>query len=249
MTNKILEICCYSLDSAIKAEEAGADRVEFCDNYSEGGTTPSYAAIKKTITNLSIPVNVIIRPRGGDFLYSENEYEIIKEDIEQIKNLNANGIVIGFLNQNGDIDLKRTEEIVKLAYPMEVTFHRAFDMCKDPMIALEQLMEIGIKRILTSGGFNTALEGINILRELVEKGNDKIIIMPGSGVNEKNLTELILQTKAAEFHSSAKMFINTKMKYFNKKISMGGVKEVDEYKSISVDPEKIRSMIRILREN
>ena len=246
MTNKILEICCYSLESAIKAEKAGANRIELCDNYSEGGTTPSYAAIQKTIRILNIPVNVIVRPRGGDFLYSDTEYEIIREDILQIKKLNANGIVIGFLLPDGEIDVERTKEIVELAYPMEVTFHRAFDMSKDLISSMEILRKIGIKRILTSGGFNTALEGLKMLKKLVDKSDGKIIIMPGSGVNEINLQELMIHTEAIEFHSSAKMFENTGMKYFNKNISMGGVDAVDEYKIISVDENKIRSMIKII---
>ncbi len=244
-----LEICCYSVESAIAAEKSGADRIELCDNYSEGGTTPSYATIEYSVKKLKIPVNVIIRPRGGDFLYSDVEYETIKQDVLAIKNLNVNGIVIGFLTARGEIDIEKTQEIVDLAKPMEVTFHRAFDMCKDLLKALEQLKKIGITRILTSGAKNTASEGIVLLTEIVSKAENEIIIMPGSGVNKSNLSELIQKTKAMEFHSSAKTFENSKMNYFNKDISMGGVESVNEYSKIAVDTEKVIAMIKILKKD
>ena len=244
-----LEICCYSVESAIDAEKSGADRIELCDNYSEGGTTPSYAAIQYSVKKLKIPVNVIIRPRGGDFLYSDIEYEIIKQDVLAIKKLKANGIVIGFLTSAGEIDIEKTKEIVDLAKPMEVTFHRAFDMCKDLLKALEQLKKIGITRILTSGAKNTVLEGIDLLTKLVEKAGSEIIIMPGSGVNENNLSELIKKINALEYHSSAKTFENSKMNYFNKNISMGGVDSVNEFSRIAVDPEKVKKMIEILNKD
>ena len=244
-----LEICCYSLESGIKAEKSGAHRIELCDNYSEGGTTPSYAVIKYAVQKLNIPVNVIVRPRGGDFLYSDIEYNIIKNDVSKIKELKANGIVIGFLKKNGDINIERTEEIVTLAKPMEVTFHRAFDMCNNPLLALKQLIKIGVTRILTSGAKNTAIEGVDLITELVEKADNKIIIMPGSGVNEKNIYKLIQTTKALEIHSSAKSFENSKMEYLNKSISMGGVNNVDEFKTIAVDINKIKMMFEIINSH
>jgi len=244
---KNLEICCYTLESAITAEKFGADRIELCDNHSEGGTTPSYATIQLAIEKLKIPVNVIIRPRGGDFLYSELEYEIIKKDVIKIKELQAIGIVIGFLHTNGEIDIERTREIVELAKPMEVTFHRAFDMCKNPMKALEQLKKIGITRILTSGAKNTAMEGIFLLSELVNIAGDDIIIMPGSGLNETNLHEIMETTHAMEFHSSAKKFESNIMEFFNQHISMGGDSAIDEFKKIAADGEKIKKMIEILK--
>ena len=244
-----LEICCYSVESAINAERSGADRIELCDNYLEGGTTPSYATIHYSVEKLNIPVNVIIRPRGGDFLYSDIEYEIIKQDVLAAKKLNANGIVIGFLTSSGEIDIEKTKEIVELAKPLEITFHRAFDMCKDPLKAIDQLKKIGITRILTSGAKNTVIEGINLLAKLVKKAGNEIIIMPGSGVNETNLSELIQKTKAIEYHSSAKTFDNSKMNYFNQDISMGGIDTVNEFSKITVDSEKIKKMIEILLIN
>ncbi|MBI9073515.1 MAG: copper homeostasis protein CutC [Melioribacteraceae bacterium] len=247
MTKK-LEICCYTVESAIEAEKAGADRIELCDNYSEGGTTPSYGAIKYCTEKLSIPVNVIVRPRGGDFLYSHEEFKIIKHDVELIKELGANGVVIGFLQSDGEIDLDSTREIVELAYPVEVTFHRAFDMCKDPLAALEQLKDLGIKRILTSGAKNRALDGADLLSKLVRKAEDKIIIMPGSGVNENNLSGLIEKTGAKEFHSSAKTFKSSQMEYFNNDIYMGGNSDIDEFKTIFADAGKIKKMAAILSD-
>ena len=244
-----LEICCYSVESAINAERSGADRIELCDNYLEGGTTPSYATIKYSVEKLNIPVNVIVRPRGGDFLYSDIEYEIIKQDVLAAKKLNANGIVIGFLTSSGEIDIEKTKEIVELAKPLEITFHRAFDMCKDPLKAIDQLKKIGITRILTSGAKNTVIEGINLLAKLVKKAGNEIIIMPGSGVNEANLSKLIQKTKAIEYHSSAKTFDNSKMNYFNQDISMGGIDTVNEFSKITVDPKKIKKMIEILLIN
>ena len=241
-----LEICCYSVESAIDAEKAGASRIELCDNYSEGGTTPSYASIETAINKLAIPVNVIIRPRGGDFLYSDIEFEIIKQDIIHCKKLGVNGIVIGFLKADGNIDIEKTKEIVKLAKPMEITFHRAFDMCKNPVKALEELKELGITRILSSGAKNTAPEGKDLLEELVKKAQDQIIIMPGSGVNEQTISDLLQKTKAKEYHSSAKTFINSKMNYYNKDISMGGVEAVNEFSRVAVDMEKIRKMLDVL---
>lgn len=244
-----LEICCYSVESAIAAESAGADRIELCDNYSEGGTTPSYASIKYSINQLKIPVNVIVRPRGGDFLYSDIEYETIKQDVLAIKKLSANGIVIGFLTSAGKIDIEKTREIVNLSKPMEVTFHRAFDMCNDQVKALEQLKKIGITRILTSGAKDTVSEGIELIAELVKKAGNEIIIMPGSGINKNNLKEIIQKTKVLEFHSSAKSFEKSKMNYFNKAINMGSVNSINEFSRIAVDTTEVKKMIEILNEN
>ena len=246
MSNKKLEICCYTIESSIIAERHDAHRIELCDNYSEGGTTPSYAVIKKTIENVSIPVNVIVRPRGGDFLYSDLEYEIIKEDISKIKESGASGIVIGFLTAEGEIDIKRTKEIVELTKPLEVTFHRAFDMCANPVKAMHELINLGVDRILTSGCKNSAYEGVEFIAEIIKKAEGKIIIMPGSGINEKNIKEIMLKTGASEFHSSAKNFIDSGMKYINKDISMGGKNSIDEFKRISVDGDIVKRMVEIL---
>jgi copper homeostasis protein len=244
-----LEICCFTVESALKAEQHGADRVELCDNYPEGGTTASIGAVQLAVHTLEIPVNVIVRPRGGDFLYSSVEYNIIKEDVRKFKDIGANGVVIGFLKSKGAIDLERTKEIVKLAQPMEVTFHRAFDMCRDPLAALKQLKGAGIKRILTSGAQNTVTEGIELLSELVDKAGENISIMPGCGVNEKTLGELLNKTKAREYHSASKLFEDSKMEYTNQNVSMGGFGDVDEYQKVSVDGDKIEAMAEMLKDD
>ena len=245
-SDRKLEICCYSLESAVLAGKSGAHRIELCDNYPEGGTTPSYGTIELAVQNLSIPVNVIVRPRGGDFLYSDLEYESIKNDIAVIKALKVNGIVVGFLKANGDVDLDRIIEIVDIAKPLEVTFHRAFDMCRNPLEELEHLKEAGVKRILTSGAKMKAEDGIDLISELVKKAEDEIIIMPGSGINENNISELLRRTGALEFHSSAKKFIPGKMNYFNEFISMGDDADVNEYRVVSVDTVSIKKMAKVL---
>lgn len=248
MTKRKLEICCFTAESAFKAAQAGAHRIELCDNIADGGTTPSFATIKWVINQLQIPVNVIVRPRGGDFLYSETEYELIKEDIAQIKKLGANGIVIGFLTADGEIDLQRTAEVAALAAPLEVTFHRAFDMCRDPFEALEQLKKLGIARILTSGGYPNAVKGAHILAQLVQKAGNEIVIMPGSGINDQNLAKVIDSTQAVEFHSSAKTFIDGGMRFKNDKVSMSGNDSPQEFQYISVDTAQIKKMLEILNE-
>ncbi|MCB0284350.1 MAG: copper homeostasis protein CutC [Calditrichaeota bacterium] len=242
-----LEICCYTAESASVAAKAGADRIELCDNYNEGGTTPSFGTIACCLEKVQIPVNVIVRPRGGDFLYTDNEFEIVKRDVLKIKELGANGIVAGFLKANGEIDLQKTKVIVELAYPLEFTFHRAFDMCNDPLKALDDLIRIGVTRILTSGAKNKAMDGIELICDLVGRAEDKIIIMPGSGVDEKNLAEIIKKTQAFEFHSSAKTFEKSRMSFINTDIYMGGVKKIDESLKVTVDSEKVKKMAAILK--
>jgi copper homeostasis protein len=249
MTKRLLEICCFTAESALRAAQAGAHRIELCDSIAEGGTTPSHATINWVVKQLQIPVNVIVRPRGGDFLYSPTEYHLIKDDIAHIKMLGANGIVIGFLTSTGEVDLQKTAETVKLAAPMEVTFHRAFDMCRNPFVALEQLIELGITRVLTSGGHANAEKGAHIIAQLVQKANDQIIIMPGSGINDKNLSNLIDLTKANEYHSSAKTFIDGGMQFKNINVSMSGNGTPDEFRHISVDSSQIKRMLSILNEH
>lgn len=208
----IVEICANSVQSAINAEKGGADRIELCQNLNEGGTTPSYAAIKYCVENLSLKTMVLIRPRPGDFCYNDAEYEAIKQDVLICKELGVHGVVVGFLDKNLDIDIKRTAEIVKLARPMEVTFHRAFDRCRDWHIALEQIIECGCDRILTSGQRKTAPEGIGNLREIQKLAVGRIKILAGSGVNSQNVAELIRATGVGEVHSSCKHTIENMQK-------------------------------------
>ncbi|HMH21719.1 MAG TPA: copper homeostasis protein CutC [Puia sp.] len=210
-----LEICCYNLPSALVAQQAGAHRVELCADPADGGTTPSYGTIKTARAQLNILLYPIIRPRGGDFLYVEEDFEIMKKDIVFCKQAGCDGVVIGMLNEDGTVDKKRSARLVELAYPLGVTFHRAFDRAINPFEALEDIIAIGCERILTSGQRPTAREGANLLDELVRQADERIIIMPGSGIRSSNIAELVKITDAAEYHSSASTRQAGNMKYGN----------------------------------
>lgn len=206
----IVEICAPSIQSAINADLAGADRIELCQNLNEGGTTPSFGAIHYCVNHLKLKTNVLIRPRAGDFCYNDAEFETIKEDIVQCKSLGVNGVVVGFLNPDLTIDVDKTREIVKLADPMEVTFHRAFDICNNHEIALEQIIDCGCKTLLTSGTKKTAYEGIAIIKEMVQQAGGRIKILAGSGIHFQNAEEIIYQTGVEEIHSSCTGFLKNK---------------------------------------
>lgn len=246
MSKKItLEICAGSVASCIAAEAGGASRIELCDNLLEGGTTPSYATIAIAREKVKIDLYPIIRPRGGDFLYDDLEYAIMQKDIQLCKELGCNGVVIGLLTADGKIDVPRTKALVELAWPMGVTFHRAFDMTEDPLQALEDVISTGCERILTSGQRNTAIEGIPLLKTLVEKAEGRIAIMVGSGVRVNNITQLVQETGAVEFHTTARAYEESGMVYRNPNVSMGGIPGVPEY-GISLtqmeDVKKIREL-------
>ena len=216
-----IEVCAASVQSALTAQLAGADRVELCSSLELGGITPSAATIEKTREILDIEVYVLIRPRSGDFFYSSLEFDIIKRDILFCKNVKTDdgkkvdGIVIGVLKKDGQVDVERTKELVELASPMKVTFHRAFDRAVDPFLSLEKVIETGAHRILTSGQFADAFEGRFLLKELVEKAAGRIFIMPGAGVNAENIFELSKITQAKEFHLSGKSNNKSKMTFEN----------------------------------
>jgi copper homeostasis protein len=247
MKISLLEICCYSVQSAIIAEESGADRIELCAGVHEGGTTPSASCIKIIKKLVSIPVHVIIRPRGADFCYSDIEFECMKLDIIHCKENGVSGIVTGVLLSEGSIDVERTRELIDLAKPMNFTFHRAFDMVKDHFKALEQLIEIGADRILTSGGEQTAVMGKDLLKGLVEKASGRIVIMLGSGINHENILSLKTHTGAKEFHCSAKSLVRGRMEYQNPKIAMGGEENIPEFEFYEADSQKIRKIVSILK--
>src|SRR5688572_16796189 len=189
-----IEIVVFNIESALKAQEGGADRIELCENPGEGGTTPSYGTIEIVRQNLSIDVFVMIRPRGGDFYYSNYEFHAMKRDITQCQKLSVDGVVFGILTPDGRIDKKRCKELIDRARPLRVTCHRAFDMARDPFEALEDCVEAGFDRILTSGGKLQAIQGADIIAQLVEKSAGRISIMAGSGVNEKVVEELVTKT-------------------------------------------------------
>jgi len=237
-----LEIMAASIESALSAQKGGADRVELCDNFSVGGTTPSPGLIQLAVDLLDIDVYVMIRPRGGDFFYSELEYKVMKNNVQFCKSIGAAGIVFGILNSDGSIDTRRVKDLLKLAHPMKVTFHRAFDMVKDPFDSLEKLIDLGVDTILTSGQKSSAWEGRELIRELVQKADGRIDIIAGAGINESNIKKLIDFTGVTQCHSSAKVIAKSKMSYKRSEVSMGGHKSLSEYETIVVDPEKVRLM-------
>jgi copper homeostasis protein len=241
-----LEICVDSVESAIAAQYAGAHRVELCDNLIEGGTTPSLGMINSVRKNLSIDVNVIIRPRGGDFLYTDLEYDIIRRDIDICGEAGVNGIVIGLLRPDGEIDLERTSKLVELAGPMSVTFHRAFDMCADPTKGLEDIIASGASRLLTSGQEETAYKGAELISKLKKVARDRIIIMPGGGINESNIRAVAETTGCNEFHLTARKPFESEMLFRKTGVTMGGVPELSEFSRKVADPEHIKSIIEIL---
>lgn len=237
-----LEICVYSIESALEAEAGGADRVELCDNPPEGGTTPSYGAILCARRALKAQLHVIVRPRGGDFLYSAAEFETMKNDIDACKSLGVHGVVIGILSADARVDVARTRELVQRAKPMSVTFHRAFDMTADPEQALEEIIDTGCSRVLTSGQASTAMEGRALIAKLVEQAGKRIIVMPGVAVREHNIRELMTTTGAREFHTAASKTMDSAMTYRNTRISMGDGTMAEEYQITIADRDQIRRM-------
>jgi len=217
MENFRLEVVATSLESLESAIEGGADRIELCSNLFCGGTTPSAGLIQAAISESSVPVHVLIRPRPGDFCYNKAEMNLICRDIEFAKQSGAAGIVCGFLLPDGNIDKEITELIAELASPLSVTFHRAFDVSRDPFQALEDIIEAGCQRLLTSGQKNTAIEGRDLISQLVKHAGDRIIIMPGSGVNADNIQQL-KETGAHEFHMSGSVNRDSASIYYNDKV-------------------------------
>lgn len=236
--NYIIEIATSDFLTTKSAVEGGADRIELCANLAEGGTTPSYAHIKKCREAFDIALFPIIRPRGGDFLYTKDEFEIMKNDIRLCKDLGCEGIVIGLLNLDGTIDMSRTSELIELAYPLEVTFHRAFDRCKDPFIALEELIEIGCQRILTSGQKPAISEGVNLIAELNKKADDRIIILPGSGVRKDNIKMLAEKTGCIEFHSSLRGKTKSPMQFIHPAFA----NSEESYSNNEISPDEVRAL-------
>ncbi len=243
-----LEICVDSIESAINSQTGGAHRVELCDNLAEGGTTPSYGTILTVRKNLGIRLHVIIRPRGGDFLYSPREYEIMQRDTEMCRELGADGIVTGILNKNGSVDIERMRGLVKAAGSMDVTFHRAFDMCSDPIKGLEDIILTGATRILTSGQKNTVPGGAELIRKLVDQADGRIIIMPGGGLDESNIKDMARITGANEFHLTGRKVVESDMKFHRNDIHMGGFPDIPEFSRKVADPERIRKIIKFLNQ-
>lgn len=198
-----LEIACFNAESALIAQQSGADRIELCDNIKEGGTTPDLEITKQTLEKVTIPLYVMIRPRGGNFVYSEEEFQQMKNEIQQFKVLGVNGFVFGILNHDRTVNAKQNSELVAMAEPLPCTFHRAFDAVTDVLLSLEDVIQCGFSTILTSGAMPNVVEGITVLQQLVEKANNRITIMPGGGLRSTNINLIQKQTKAGFYHSSA----------------------------------------------
>lgn len=211
----LLEICVFNTATAIAAENAGADRIELCENYANGGTTPSYGYLKTVREKIGIPVFPMIRPRGGDYFHTQDEIEIIRKDILLCKELQFEGVVFGLLNQDGSIDQENTARLVEAAYPLDVTFHRAFDRCKDPLESLETIIQCGCTRILTSGQYPKVTDGLALVKTLVDQANDRIIIMPGSGLNSSNVKHISDTAGVSEVHTSARIRIPSSTEFRN----------------------------------
>lgn len=239
------EICANSVASCIAAQEGGADRVELCAGIPEGGTTPSFGMIWNARESIDIDLNVIIRPRGGDFLYNESELAEMLFDISAAKELGVDGLVFGCLNPDGSVDMENMALLMEASGDTPVTFHRAFDHTSDPFKALEDIISLGCRRILTSGCRPTAMEGAEMLAQLVEKAGDRIIIMPGCGVNESNIAEIARLSGAREFHFSARESVESSMVFRNPKVAMGS--EEDPYGTVQTTARRVAATIEPLK--
>jgi copper homeostasis protein len=241
---RIIEICANSVQSCVEAEAGGARRVELCAGIPEGGTTPSYGAIRmaQELTS-TIGIHVIIRPRGGDFLYVDSEVRTMLYDIEMAKMLKVDGVVFGCLTKEGDIDVPLMRRLIEASGSLSVTCHRAFDMCREPFVALEQLVALGCDRILTSGQQPDALQGMPLIKELVRRANGRIIIMPGCGVREDNIALIEAETGAGEFHASARSISPSRMEYRNEKAPMGSPAVASEFETAQTDRRKVFKLV------
>ncbi len=244
--NVILEICLDSVDSIVEAQKGGAQRVEFCSDLFEGGLTPTLGAFKTAKEYSTIQLNVMIRPRGGDFCYTELEFETMLHDARIFKEAGADALVFGILLPDGRIDKERTQQLIHIAHPLPVTFHRAFDMTRDPFEALEDLIELGVDRILTSGHEPSVPEGIPLLKTLIEKAGDRIVIMPGAGINERNFPMIHDTLGAKEYHVFLHSEYDGKMVYRPQHIFMGGVLRQPEFSVEHTDALRVQNISKVV---
>ncbi len=241
----LIEVCAYSLNSCLTAQRAGAGRVELCGGLAEGGTTPSAGLIQLVRQHLTIPFYVMIRPRGGDFLYSETELAVMEADILVAKTLGANGVVLGILQADGTINEHQTRQLIELAKPLPVTFHRAFDMTRDPLEALEAIIRTGAIRILTSGQCQTAERGLSTFRQLTQQAANRIEIMAGAGVNAQNAS-LLIASGVNALHLSGSQKEVSNMVFRQPLVSMASALP-DEYEYIEANAEKIQAVVKIAK--
>lgn len=237
----LVEVASNSVNSAIQAQEGGARRIELCGNLADGGTTPARSQIELTRENVSIDLNVIVRPRGGDFLYNDIEFESMKRDIAVCGETGCNGVVIGILDAMGNVDMDRNRYLVDLAKQMglSVTFHRAIDRAANIFDAMEDIIALGCDRILTSGGYGNAYDGRDVIKKMVEQAGDRIVIMPGAGVNEDNAAKIVSYTGAREIHGTFQSFFEGKMMYKNPNFT-----DKSEYSYLLSDARRVRQIVK-----
>ena len=244
----LVEVCADSLESAQIAQKAGAQRIELCSALSCGGLTPSAALMEYTKKKVTIPIHVLIRPRSGDFLYSDDEIQIMCRDIEIAKSVGVNGIVCGVLTPLGTVDIKKLQILLEAASPLKISFHRAFDMLKDPFACAAVLKDMGVERILTSGQKPSAVQGTKMISDLISIFGNKLIIMPGAGINEKNVKAVITATGATEVHLSGKSIKNSDMIFRNESVVMGSPHSLSEFEHYIADEYIISRAIKSINE-
>jgi copper homeostasis protein len=237
----VLEICVDSIQSAIAAERGGAHRIELCSALAEGGVTPSSGLITAVRSRMTLPLYIIVRPRGGDFLYSSDEFEIMRQDVLTAKQLGADGVVLGILREDGTVDVERTRSLIEIARPMQVTFHRAFDMSSGLGRALEDVIATGGDRILNSGGEQSAEAGISNIAALVRQAAGSIADMAGAGINLTNVRDILDRTGVREIHTTARAKISSRMQYRNQRLSMGLMEE-REYEQFVTTEKKVSEL-------
>lgn len=238
-----IEIASSDYSTTKSAVEGGAHRIELCANLAEGGTTPGYGHIRRCREEFSVPICPIIRPRGGDFLYNDAEFDIMRRDVKLAKELGCDGVVLGVLLPDGRVDQTRMSILIKDAYPLPVVFHRAFDRCLDPFEAMEILVELGCERILTSGQQPTAPEGVDLIRQLREQANNRITIMPGSGVRAENIKNLAEQTGCSEFHASLRDKKKSDMEFVHPAFA----NDPESYLNNTIHPHEVAKLIEALK--
>lgn len=240
-----IEICATNLQSALHAQAAAAHRIELCANLELGGTTPSAGLIRMARQSLHIPIHVLIRPRGGDFCYTQSEIEVMRQDIRYCKSLGIDGIVIGVLNADASINREQMRHLIELARPMSICFHRAFDLLADPQRGLKELLQLGVDRLLTSGLEPTAWQGRTLIRSLVQEAGEDLVVMPGSGINEDNIMALQKETGAVEFHLSAKKRIASSFEGTHSKLSFSPCDAIPDYDRFETDPERVQNILKL----
>lgn len=240
----LVEACVATVTSARAAESAGAGRLELCGDLVEGGTTPSHGMLTRVVERVALPVHVLIRPRGGDFLFDGDESEVMLRDIAAARTAGARGVVIGALDREGRIDSGLTRRLADAARPMAVTFHRAFDLARDPATSLDALIGLGVERLLTSGHALSALRGVETIAALVRQAGTRIEIMAGGGINEANAARIVSETGVREIHVGATGMLDSAMEFRREEVFMGKPYQPDEYRRVETDPERVERIVR-----